>query len=192
MGIGVEYAVFQTRWGYFGLVGTEKALLKTHLPADTADNVKIALLAGFDQPRCDTNYFSYVQDKIKAYFEGCCVDFSRDIPLLLERMSLFARTVLATCRDITYGQKISYGQLARRAGCPGAGRAIGAAMAANPLPLLIPCHRVIRSDGQIGGFSAKGGVQLKKKLLEHEKCTITELTATSLQHRQFADTHEDL
>jgi len=164
----VKYTIFETDWGYFGLAGTEKALLKAHLPADNADNVKITLLAGFDQPRYDTNYFSYVQDKITAYFEGSCVDFSRDIPLSPQGLSFFAGTVLTACRDITYGQTISYGHLARRAGCPGAARAVGAVLAANPLPLLIPCHRVIRSDGQIGGFSAKGGIKLKKNLLQHE------------------------
>jgi methylated-DNA-[protein]-cysteine S-methyltransferase len=177
MHIGVEYTIFKTKWGYFGLAGAESGIFRTHLPAHAQDSVKIALLAGLSRPRQNMNYFTAVQDKITAYFDGSYVDFSRDIPLLLDGMSFFARGVLTACMDITYGQTMSYGQLARRAGRANAARAVGAVMAANPLPLLIPCHRVLRSDGQIGGFSAGEGVELKKKLLGHEKCCLAQLIA---------------
>jgi len=174
MHIGVEYTIFETKWGYFGLAGAQSGIFRTHLPAQTQDSVKIALLAGLSRPRRNMNYFTALQDKITAYFEGSYVDFSRGVPLLLDGMSFFARGVLTACRDITYGQTISYGQLARRAGQPNAARAVGAVMARNPMPLLIPCHRVLRGDGQIGGFSAAGGVELKKKLLGHEKCCLAQ------------------
>jgi len=177
MHIGVEYTIFKTKWGYFGLTGTESGIFRTHLPALAQDSVKIALLAGLSRPRHNRNYFTVVQDKITAYFKGSYVDFSKGIPLLLDGMSFFARGVLTACRDITYGQTISYGQLARRADRPTAARAVGIVMAKNPLPLLIPCHRVLRSDGQIGGFSAAGGVELKKKLLGHEKCCLAQPAA---------------
>ena len=75
---------------------------------------------------------------------------------------------MTACRDIKFGQTISYSGLAKRIGRAGSARAVGNALAKNPLPLIIPCHRVVRNDGKIGGFSAKGGITLKKKMLELE------------------------
>jgi methylated-DNA-[protein]-cysteine S-methyltransferase len=83
-------------------------------------------------------------------------------------MSAFARSVLGACREIRFGQTMSYEGLARKAGKPKAVRAVGRVMARNPLPLIIPCHRVVHCDGKIGGFSAIGGVSLKKRMLEME------------------------
>ena len=76
---------------------------------------------------------------------------------------------MTACRDIRFGQTVSYGRLAEMAGKPGAARAVGRALAKNPLPLIIPCHRVICANGKIGGFSAPGGVTLKKRLLQLEQ-----------------------
>jgi methylated-DNA-[protein]-cysteine S-methyltransferase len=82
--------------------------------------------------------------------------------------SPFAQRVLAACRQIPYGQTRSYAELAARAGSPGAARAVGSVMAQNRLPLLIPCHRVVGSQGKLGGFSAPGGLETKVRLLELE------------------------
>jgi O-6-methylguanine DNA methyltransferase len=84
-------------------------------------------------------------------------------------LSLFAGRVLTACGDIKFGQTISYGRLAKKIGRAGAARAVGGALAKNRLPLIIPCHRVIRSDGKIGGFSAAGGTTIKKGMLELER-----------------------
>jgi methylated-DNA-[protein]-cysteine S-methyltransferase len=119
----------------------------------------------------DKTFFKTLQEQITAYFEGNCVNFSRDIPLALDGFSSFGISVLTTCRAIGFGQTITYGRLAKKSGRPNASRAVGSTLAKNPLPLLIPCHRVIRSDGKLGGFSAPGGVSLKKRLLLHEKCS---------------------
>jgi len=86
----------------------------------------------------------------------------------LSRVPRFERSVLQALRRIPPGQVRTYGQLARALGNPGAARAVGMACARNPLPLLIPCHRVIRSDGALGGYSLDGGVALKRQLLEAE------------------------
>ncbi len=120
----------------------------------------------------DKTFFKTLQEQIAAYFEGACVNFSRDIPLALDGFSSFGISVLTACRAIGFGQTITYGRLAKKSGRPNASRAVGSALAKNPLPLLIPCHRVVRSDGKIGGFSAPGGTNLKKRLLLHEKHTI--------------------
>jgi O-6-methylguanine DNA methyltransferase len=116
----------------------------------------------------DKNLFKALQEQIIAYFEGVCVNFSRSIPVELGGFSSFTHSVLTTCRDIKFGQTINYSTLAKKLGRSAAARAVGNALAKNPLPLIIPCHRVIRSDGVIGGFSAPGGKNLKVKLLQHE------------------------
>ncbi len=84
----------------------------------------------------------------------------------------FRRLVLETLRGVPFGETISYGALAERIGHPGAARAVGGALAANPVPLLVPCHRVLKSGGEIGGFSAPGGPAMKQRLLRHEGITI--------------------
>jgi methylated-DNA-[protein]-cysteine S-methyltransferase len=76
--------------------------------------------------------------------------------------------VLQLARKIGYGRTVAYGELAARAGNSRAARAIGAVMASNPLPIIVPCHRVVASGGAIGGFSAPHGIELKKRLLEME------------------------
>ncbi|MHC4618857.1 MAG: methylated-DNA--[protein]-cysteine S-methyltransferase [Planctomycetota bacterium] len=165
----VRYALFKTRWGYFGLAGGDCGLLRTHLPLFDRDRVQSRLTADLGNAKVDSSLFKRLQEQIRAYFEGGYVDFHRDIPMPLEGLSPFARAVLDACRGIRYGQTISYGGLAKKARCPHAARAIGVVMAKNPMPLIIPCHRVVYSDGKIGGFSATGGVSLKKKMLSLER-----------------------
>ena len=165
----IRYTVFRTKWGYFGLASTEKGLLRTHLPLPKPQSVKRRLLKGLPAPRYDRTLFNTLQKQIIAYFEGTYVDFDPDIPIVLDGFSQFAIRVLTACRKISFGQTISYGRLAKKARSPAAARAVGHVMADNPLPLIIPCHRVIRSDGRIGGFSAPGGTKLKTRLLQLER-----------------------
>jgi methylated-DNA-[protein]-cysteine S-methyltransferase len=89
-------------------------------------------------------------------------------PVDLARVGPFEREVLAELRRIPAGQVRTYQQVALALGEPGAARAVGTACARNPLPLLIPCHRVVRSDGGLGGYSLRGGVALKRRLLRAE------------------------
>ncbi len=93
------------------------------------------------------------------------IKFSPDL-LNLENFSNFARSVLFTLKDIPIGQVISYGHLAELSGYSKAFRAVGSVMNKNPFPLIIPCHRVIRSNGNIGEFAL--GKDMKKYLLKHE------------------------
>ena len=102
-----------------------------------------------------------------AYFGGECADFV-SVPVDLGDFSAFAANVLSACSRISYGQTASYAQLAQLAHAPKAVRAAGSVMAKNPIPLIIPCHRVLRTDGKMGGFSAPGGISLKKRMLTLE------------------------
>ena len=87
----------------------------------------------------------------------------------LAALTPFQRAVLLECARIQRGKTITYAELARRIGKPRSARAVGNALAKNPLAPLIPCHRVVKSDGKLGGYSATGGVEKKKLLLESEK-----------------------
>ncbi|MHC4086918.1 MAG: methylated-DNA--[protein]-cysteine S-methyltransferase [Planctomycetota bacterium] len=163
-----KYTIFQTKWGYFGLVGTEYALCRTQLPGPKREKIKSLLLKNMSAAQFDKSFFRPLQEQINTYFEGAYVDF-RNIPIVLEGFSSFVGSVLSACRNIEFGRTVSYSGLAIKIGRPAAVRAVGGALAKNPLPLIIPCHRIIRGDGKIGGFSALGGTTLKKKMLQHEQ-----------------------
>ena len=164
----IKYVIFKTKWGYFGLAGTEYVLCRTQLPGPKPEKIKSLLLKSFRHSQLDKTFFKTLQEQIATYFEGACVNFSRDVPLGLDGFSSFGISVLTACRGIEFGQTITYGQLAKKSGRPAASRAVGSVLAKNPLPLIIPCHRIIRSDGKLGGFSARGGITLKKRMLELE------------------------
>jgi methylated-DNA-[protein]-cysteine S-methyltransferase len=164
----IKYTIFKTKWGYFGLAACDDGLLRTCLPLSGPEKVEPQLLQNLRDCRYDKSLFKTAQEKIASYFEGVRVDF-RDIPIVLDGFSSFVRLVLNTCRKIEFGKTISYRGLAKKSGAPAAARAVGGALAKNPLPLIIPCHRVVRSDGEIGGFFAPGGKNLKAKLIKHEQ-----------------------
>ncbi|GHB30224.1 methylated-DNA--protein-cysteine methyltransferase [Streptomyces viridiviolaceus] len=103
--------------------------------------------------------------QVAAYFAGERRDF--DLPLDWSLISGFNREVLRELASgVPYGSVVGYGDLAGRVGQPGAAQAVGAAMGANPLPVVVPCHRVLESDGGIGGFG--GGLEAKRRLLALE------------------------
>ena len=101
--------------------------------------------------------------QLADYFDGRRVRFSGKLDL--NGLSPFAQRVLRELVKVPYGKTISYGQLAKRAGSAKAARAVGSVVARNPVPIVVPCHRVLSSDGSLGGFSAPGGVKLKRQLL---------------------------
>jgi methylated-DNA-[protein]-cysteine S-methyltransferase len=101
--------------------------------------------------------------QLKEYFAGKRVDF--DLPLAPQGTE-FQRTVWQRLQEIPYGETISYGELAKRVGNPKASRAVGAANGQNPIPIVIPCHRVIGANGKLTGFG--GGLPTKEALLALE------------------------
>jgi len=126
--------------------------------AETADGRKVRWTADPFVRRAEraiTRYLDASADRI-------------DVPFDAEGATAFQRRVYEACRRIPRGETRTYAELAGAVGARRCARAAAGALAANPVPLLIPCHRVIRSDGQLGGFSAPGGVALKRKLLTIE------------------------
>jgi methylated-DNA-[protein]-cysteine S-methyltransferase len=138
------------------------------LPGPEPKKIESRLLKNLPGAQFDSTYFKTLQKQIAAYFEGSCVNFNSDIPVVLDGFGIFSRKVLIACRSIKFGQRITYSGLAKKAGRPAASRAVGNALAKNPLPLIIPCHRVLRTDGKMGGFSAPGGISFKKRMLTLE------------------------
>jgi methylated-DNA-[protein]-cysteine S-methyltransferase len=111
----------------------------------------------------DSSRFAEVVTQLQSYFAGERRKF--DLPLVLEGTD-FQKRVWSALQEIPYGETISYKELAQTVGSPKAVRAVGAANGANPIPIIIPCHRVIGNDGRLTGFG--GGLPLKKRLLQLE------------------------
>ncbi len=161
----MHYTIFETKWGFFGLVADGKRLVGTFLP-DTERRVLEAIRQHWPEATQHADALPPFRRQVIDYFEGKRKAFAVDIDV--SRMTPFRQAVLEACRRIPYGQTASYGDLAQAAGKPGAARAAGSTMACNPLPLVVPCHRVLCSDGTIGGFSSPRGVEQKKRLLALE------------------------
>jgi methylated-DNA-[protein]-cysteine S-methyltransferase len=137
-------------------VDEEGRLLRFHLRAIGAANVD-------SEAENNSRKLAEVQRQVNEYADGTRQDF--DLELAMEGPE-FEKTVWAALRDIPYGTTTSYGAVAKRIGQSGAARAVGAANNANPIALIVPCHRVIGADGSLVGYG--GGLPLKRKLLEHE------------------------
>lgn len=116
----------------------------------------------------DNDHLSELIRKLDDYFSG--ERHNIDYPLDLKSMTPFGEKVLTACAKVGYGETVSYGDLALLAGSPGASRAVGTVMSKNPLPIVIPCHRVISASGKIGGYT--GGLHKKRLLMTIEGITI--------------------
>ena len=168
----VNYVIFPVTWGHFGLAGGEKGLLRTCLPSPRSEEIKARLLKDIPFAQFNSSFLKQLQGQIAAYFEGPAMNLGPEIPVDLSGLTYFQAIVLTSCRQIKLGRTITYAELANKIGRHGAARAVGNALAKNPLPLVIPCHRILRSDKGLGGFSAPGGITLKTRLLSHEQAII--------------------
>jgi len=156
----------QTTWGWVGLAVSANGLLGTTLPVVCRDDALAPLFRRWASTREGTNaHLAGLQAKLQRYFLGEDVDF-REERLLGERSGAFTQRVWDIVREIPRGEVRSYGWVAQRAGSLRGARAVGRAMATNPFPLIVPCHRVVGQDGQLTGFG--GGVAMKRRLLELE------------------------
>ena len=150
--------------GWVGAAAKGGRLIATCLPETTREGAIRALAAEADFARSD-NLLSSLADDLGRYFAGERASFGR-YRLDLSGTPPFLSRALRAARSIPYGQVRSYGWLAAAAGNPRAARAAGQAMARNPLPIVVPCHRVVAADGSLGGFG--GGLEMKRALLELE------------------------
>jgi methylated-DNA-[protein]-cysteine S-methyltransferase len=159
--------VFPSELGWMAMIGSGSVLKHLSFGHANAGQAVGALDPQGVQQTEVGDWNSPLMRQLQAFAAGERVDFA-DVEVELSPVSAFRRRVLEICRRIPYGKTLTYGQLAARAGSPDAARAVGACMAANRTPLVIPCHRVVGSSGGLGGFSAPGGLGMKRRLLELE------------------------
>lgn len=174
----LETCTFQTALGMCGLAFTDHGLAAVVLPSQTEAATERALLRiattrqlEEGEPQPAKNPPPWVQAAIASITEllaGGPADLS-NIPLDTRKLTPFSVRVHEAARAIPRGSCKSYGELAREVGAPRAARAVGRAMATNPWPIVVPCHRVVGSQGDLHGFSAPGGVRTKAAMLEIER-----------------------
>lgn len=164
----VVFGVFPTAWGPMGGVmgpsGLRRLILPHYSPSDLHD------LLAWETPDAahDDAAFEPLAALCRDYMNRKPVDFN-GVACDLCACGPFGRRILEACRTIPYGQTRSYTQLAVMAGETGKQRAVAQAMGRNPVPLIVPCHRVVGAGRSLGGFSAPGGVDLKRRMLELER-----------------------
>jgi methylated-DNA-[protein]-cysteine S-methyltransferase len=156
---------FLTVYGPGIVYATERGVVKVEIPdlsrRETTDH---KMLPEFEP----SGITIHAANMLQRYFQGERVDFG-DIPLVLDALTPFQCKALNVIRNnLFYGEICSYGQVAELCGSPGAARAVGGALASNPVPIIIPCHRVVASNGRLTGFSALGGENTKMALLKME------------------------
>ena len=163
--IDVAYTTVDTPIGPLGVAATDAGLVKVALHPDQEDFLDELSHAVSPRVVEHPKKLDPIRKQLDEYFNGRRTTFSLQIDWQLSRG--FRRMVLETLfSEVRFGEVVSYGELALRVGHPRAGRAVGSAMATNPVPIVVPCHRVLRSGGNIGNYG--GGVEMKRRLLTHE------------------------
>jgi methylated-DNA-[protein]-cysteine S-methyltransferase len=153
------YVVFKTAAGWVGILGSATGLRRTTLPQTSKENAMAAL--EIHDAKQNKRYFQDLVHRFKHYFTGHQVEFPDKLDI--SKATPFQRAVWQATRKIPYGQTRRYAWVARKTGKPYAARAAGQALGKNPLPIIVPCHRVIYSNGGLGGYT--GGLAVKKRLL---------------------------
>ena len=161
------YDVFHTAWGWVAVIGSDRGVRHTSLPEETPERALDHLAAPMakEQPEHRPGAFVDLQQQLVQYLAGERDAF--DVALDLEGAAPFHRRAWEACASVPRGETRTYRWLAGEAGNPMASRAAGQAMAKNRVPLLIPCHRVVGSDGGLHGFAGPG-IGMKSRLLELE------------------------
>ena len=153
-----HYCYYDSPIGKLLLVGADALLEELHFPSELSQR-EIP-----DDWQCDEPFFKQVLLQLGEYFAGRRQQF--DLPIAPQG-TIFQQSVWEELRKIPFGQTASYGEIAERIGNPKACRAVGLANAKNPLPIIVPCHRVIGKNGALTGFG--GGLELKQQLLDLER-----------------------
>jgi methylated-DNA-[protein]-cysteine S-methyltransferase len=157
-------STFETALGVGAIVASELGVRRVYLPHNNAPQFFIR--DGLDK-MSSSELTEQVSCMLMQYFKGERQQFD-NTPVDIDLSGEFRKHILNLIRSIPFGVVKSYGKVACLAGSPGAARAVGGAMASNPVPVIIPCHRVIAANGRLTGFTAPGGLEMKKYLLQME------------------------
>src|SRR5262245_19889050 len=165
-----HYLIFETAEGFCAIAWSQRGITRFQLPLKSAESASRMLLRRLPgaTPGTPTRDALAAVAAARRYFAGTEVGFS-DLKLDLGEQTAFLERVYAAARRIGWGHTTTYGALAKELGVgPEAARDVGQAMANNPVPLIIPCHRVLAAGGKLGGFSAPGGAGTKRRMLALE------------------------
>ncbi|MCS6859788.1 MAG: methylated-DNA--[protein]-cysteine S-methyltransferase [Abditibacteriales bacterium] len=161
----MAHTIVKTRYGFVGVAASAKGIRRVLLPRAEEEAVRRELNGAEDNSPQARAWVQSAAEKLQRYFRGESVEFNE--PLDWDGAPAFYCRVWNELLKVGRGETVSYAELARRVGASRrAARAVGQAMAHNPIPVIVPCHRVLRSDGSLGGFG--GGLRLKRKMLELE------------------------
>lgn len=166
----VSYASLSSPLGTVWLAATSRGLARVSFGTDEAEFSSEVEHAYGIEPEWDPDGLELMTRQLDEYFAGNRTVF--DMPIDLSRASAFQRAVLETVRQVPYGEVQSYGDIAFAVGKPQAARAVGGVMATNPVAIVIPCHRIVRSDGSHGQYALRtlgaSGATMKELLLQLE------------------------
>jgi methylated-DNA-[protein]-cysteine S-methyltransferase len=162
----MRYSIFKTLFGWMGVVEGEKGLKRIILPHSRRVDVKKIIFQEFSGVEEDNAHLRLFTDILVKYFEE--KNFTPCVSFDAAGHTEFLVTVWKTAQTIPWGEVRSYQWVSTHIKNPGSFRAVGSALGKNPFPIVVPCHRVIRSDGTLGGFSAPEGILLKQRLLQLE------------------------
>jgi len=169
----VQMKVFPTAIGDCGVVWNDRGVVGVQLPESNAEETRQRLQRHWPSAEAaePTAAASRAIAGIRALLAGEA-DAMDDVVIDLDGISDFRRGVYEIARTVGPGNTITYGEIASRLGEPHAAREVGQALGANPVPLIVPCHRVLAAGGKLGGFSARGGVTTKSRLLAIEGASL--------------------
>ena len=159
----MNYAICKTDVGWSGVGIEDGAITYVTIMTTREDALKSIIDAGADEPAPEGEAAPLVK-LVQQVAAGKSVELNGRMKIV--GGTAFQRSVWKALESIPHGATVSYGDIARKVGRPKAARAVGHAVGSNPLPLLLPCHRVLASDGSIGGFG--GGLPMKRALLRNE------------------------
>lgn len=171
-----HYTVFGTEAGFVAIAWTSKGVIGLRLPCGSETSAEAAIRRRLPSAvrTAPDGVLGALIASIQRYFAGERVDFS-DVPVDLGEQAPFFNAVYARVRELGWGETSTYGAVAKALGAePQAARDVGQAMAANPVPLIVPCHRVLAAGGKIGGFSAPGGSGSKARMLRIEGVAVAD------------------
>jgi methylated-DNA-[protein]-cysteine S-methyltransferase len=157
-------AFTKTAAGWVGIQVSSRGIKRTTLPQVSEKQARAKLGVDDGATSAKDNFKDLIK-RLQNYFTGRQGDFPDKLDL--SEATEFQRMVWKATRQIPYGETKTYAQIAQQIGKPRAARAVGQALGKNRLPIIIPCHRVLKSDGSLGGFT--GGLAMKKRLLAFEK-----------------------
>ncbi|MBT9149499.1 MAG: Methylated-DNA--protein-cysteine methyltransferase [Dehalococcoidia bacterium] len=163
------YTIFNTEFGWVAIAGSAEGLSRITLPQTNREKASDYIAGLLPQAVADRSFFGNLIPRLQGYFKGERVDFPDALDL--RGCTTFQGNVWALTRAIPYGETRTYGWIAKEIGFPRAGRAVGRALARNPFPIVVPCHRVVGGDGSMVGFS--NGLEMKRKLLALEASFIS-------------------